>query len=100
MPIQFKPDKYNVIVTHRYTSQTGRWIIFLGTHYDGHLQCWDVGQFQTLTGACQRIHFKENKTGATIEYDELKEKLQGLKPHEEPTDKFHIFGPDGKDYVC
>lgn len=98
MSVVFQPDKYNVQVTHKATSTTGRWIIFLGQHYDGTSFCWDVGFFQTISGAVQRLHFKENKTGATIQYDESKAFLtrpfdEGRK---EPEPKYHIFGPDGK----
>jgi len=97
MPITFQPDKYNVQVIHRWTSNTGRWIVFLGQHYDGNSFCWDVGAFQTTTGACQRFHFKENKTGATIEYDNIKEQFKKIKGHtDEDEDRYTVLGPDGR----
>jgi hypothetical protein len=98
MPIAFKADRYGVQVVHKWTSPSGRWTLFLGTHFDGTHQCWDMGAFQNPTGACQRLHFKDNKTGATIEFDKAKEELTKVykrRPPEE-RDKFHILGPDGK----
>lgn len=96
MSVLFQPDRYGVQVISKYTSQTGRWIIFLGAHYNGTERCWDVGTYRTHMGACQRLHFKSDKVGAEIKYDEIKEHLKALKQHEEPEERFQIFGPDGK----
>lgn len=95
MPIAFKPDKFNVAVTSKWTSNSGRWIVFLGIHYDGTASCWDVGQFNTTYGVCQRLHFKDNKTGALIQYDELKEALSKIKQGHESDERppMRIFGP-------
>jgi hypothetical protein len=98
MGVLFQPDKYNVQVIHKWTSNSGRWIIFYGVHYDGTQQCYDVGMFQTRTGATQRLHFKDNKPGAMITYDEVKDKLKRLKGDREAEERtqLHILGPDGK----
>lgn len=93
MAVTFRPDRFGVQVVHRYTSQTGRWILFLGVHYNGVHQCWDVGAYRTHMGACQRLHFKD-KAEAMFKYDEAREKLKQLKQHEEPADHVHVLGPD------
>jgi hypothetical protein len=102
MSVAFKPDKYDVVVTNKYTSLSGRWISFLGTHWDGRDQCWDVGFFQTTSGAVQRLHFKSNKTGAVIQYDEARAFLTDKRRNRESEaseDRYHIFGPSDKGNV-
>lgn len=97
MAVLFQPDRYGVQVIHRWKSQTGRWILFLGVHYNGTERCWDVGAFRTHMGACQRLHFKSDKVGAEIKYDEIKDKLKKLKEHtEDDKENYQIFGPDRK----
>ena len=97
MSVTFKPDKFNVVVLSKWTSNSGRWILFLGTHYNGKELCYDFGQFSTVTGVCQRLHFPNNKTGATIEYDNFKKSLARIKEGGERDEKpkYRIFGPNG-----
>ena len=94
----FRPDKFNVAVTSKWTSNSGRWIVFLGMHYDGKSSCWDCGQFSTITGECQRVHFPDNKPGAMIFYDELKKNLAKIKQGGERDERpqYRVLGPNGK----
>lgn len=97
MSVSFKPDKFNIVVLSRWQSNSGRWIIFFGTHYNGKELCYDVGQFRTTDGVCQRIHCKNDKPGAMIQYDEIKKALSKIKEGGERDEKpqYRIFGPNG-----
>lgn len=95
MAVSFKPDRYGVQVISKWTSNSGRWILALGTHWRGKFQCWDLVCFNTTHGACQRLHVN-TKEEAMVLYDTTKEKLSKLKPHDEPANRYQIFGPDGR----
>ena len=102
MPISFQPSRFGIVVISKWTSASGRWIIFYGTHFSDKGICYDVGQFNTQHGATQRLHFSDNKTGAIVAYDEIKAELTKLGKRQaegrgtEPAERFQIFGPDGK----
>src|ERR1700746_949247 len=95
MSVAFKPDRYGVQVIHKWTSNSGRWIVFLGTHWQGKFQCWDAGFFNTRHGACQRTHCK-TKEEAMIVYDTARTDLAKIKQHAEPEERYTILGPDGR----
>jgi predicted Fe-S protein YdhL (DUF1289 family) len=98
LSVAFKPDRYGVVVTNKWTSNSGRWVVFLGQHYDGKTYCHDVGCFRTTDGVVQRLHFKEDKTMALIQYDETRARLKEIKERHESDEKeiHHILGPSGK----
>jgi hypothetical protein len=99
MPVSFQPSKYGVTVLSKYTSQSGKWIVFLGSHYDGKTQCWDVGYFNILNGQTMRHHW--NKLGqdkdrqeAMLAFEEVKDKLSKLTHPGDDKDEYTIIKPN------
>ena len=95
MSVAFKPDRYGVQVINKWTSNSGRWVVFYGTHWVGKRQCWDVGFFNNTHGAVQRLHVNTKEEAIAL-YDTTKEKLGKIKQHDEPPERWAIFGPDGR----
>lgn len=57
--IEFKPDKIGVTIIEKSTSTSGKYTIFLGEHFNGKEQCYDVGSLNLLNGELTRRHYTQ-----------------------------------------
>ena len=92
--MRFQPDRYNCQVLHKSESVSGKYIIFLGQHFDGKATCFDLGVFNKWTGATTRVHFHDNKPAAMIEFEQFRDRMRTPShTEEEERDKMYIIDP-------
>lgn len=86
-----------MVILARAVSTTGKYYIFLGTHYNGLTQCYDVGSLNKVTGEIVRRHYKQ-KDEAYAYWQEFRTDMTAPRQggEDEEKDKLHIFGPSGR----
>lgn len=91
-------------------STTGKYLIYLGTHYEGPHPCWVVGAVSKVTGIRSERHLHDGIVGciapkatAYAMWDEFKQEmtrpareeedeLEGLEEHIQNKKQPHFFG--------
>lgn len=90
-------DRLKCVILGKASSYTGKYFLFYGTHYNGRMQCYDVGAYNNVTGEIIRRHYTD-KTAALVYWDDFREGMQRPKPGGEADEPkgFTIYDPKGK----
>lgn len=79
---EFKEDKINILIEDKFTSSSGKYLGFLGQHYNGVETCFDFGCVNLQTGEITKRHYKlewECKEA----YEQFKEDMRGTGTYED-----------------
>lgn len=91
--------KPNVTILERSTSWSGKYFIFLGSHYHHGSICWVFGGQSRVTGITTMRHYNSKETTAladnpealkayaTNQWEEYKEKMKAAPDHEEESNE-------------
>jgi hypothetical protein len=82
------PDNFNMtLLAKPKVSPTGKWVFFLGTHYDGIHSCYDVGAcaIQSPGKPTTRRHH-HNKEEALVTWSQTLERLTEIENTPEESD--------------
>lgn len=97
MLVKVLEDQVKMIILARAVSTTGKYYIFLGTHFNGKIQCYDIGSLNKVTGEIVRRHYKQ-KDEAYAYWQEFRTEMTSPRQggEDEEKDKFTIYGPSNK----
>lgn len=94
-------DRLRCVIISKVQSTTGKYFCFLGTHYNGKVQCYDVGSYNNVTGEIVRRHYtlEGNKEEAYAYWSEFRAKMTAKREEggeDAEKDRLTTYGPTGK----
>lgn len=91
---EFKEDKLNLVILDKFTSTSGKYLCFLGEHFNGTERCIDVGVFNNFKRELIRRHYQLEWEAKEF-YEHFKEDMRGSGEYEsdEPSG-FESFSPN------